>query len=64
IPSLRLPSNHHVPVSRPRKRRKEHKDEMAKKAVKMMMKGRKMSKKVSTVPCGECGGQGHNRIVV
>ncbi|GJR85175.1 hypothetical protein Tco_0209186 [Tanacetum coccineum] len=61
IPSLLLPPNHHVPIGRPRKKRRVHKDEIAEKVVKMMVKGGKMSKKGGAVSYGKCGGNGHNR---
>nr|GEZ78563.1 hypothetical protein [Tanacetum cinerariifolium] len=35
-------------------------DEIAKKAMKMMMKGGKMSKNGGAVSCAKCGGNGHN----
>ena len=44
IPSILLPPHHHVPIGRPRKKRRVTKNEMAENAFKEMVKGRKLSK--------------------
>ncbi|GKB92425.1 hypothetical protein Tco_0964697, partial [Tanacetum coccineum] len=57
---VRIPG-YWVAQCRPRKKRRVHKDEIAEKVMKMMVKGGNMSKKGGAVSCGKCGGNGHNR---
>jgi hypothetical protein len=62
IPSNLKPPHHHVPIGRPRKKRRVSNDEIAEQVMKKsMVKNRKLSKRGKTVKCGACGGQGHNK---
>ncbi|GKB82793.1 hypothetical protein Tco_0949688 [Tanacetum coccineum] len=51
---------HHVPTGSARKKRRVHKDEIAEKDVKKIVKGGKMSKKGCTVSYGKCIGKSRN----
>ncbi|GJZ55368.1 hypothetical protein Tco_0610561 [Tanacetum coccineum] len=56
-PWLLLPPHHHVPIGRPRKKRRMNNDEIVGLALKIVVKGGKMSKNGTAFSYDKCGGK-------
>ncbi|GJX43927.1 hypothetical protein Tco_0260603 [Tanacetum coccineum] len=55
------PPHYHVPIRRPRKKKRVTQDEKSDMVVKHMVKNGKLSRKGKNVSWGKCGAVGHNK---